>query len=156
MDLDAPVSPGDGTISHIKEDPDDCLQCGLCCKIFGDRIAPTVENLYAWLEGGRHDILRFFMACREDGTWVPCTDLAIPDLGEIHAVEMRDPDTGGYLSVCPFLRRVSKNRYLCGIHTMKPEMCRNYQPWIWGETYFNRCRALKEREGRSPWSKFPD
>ena len=53
---------------------------------------------------------------------------------------------GGYLPVCPFLKRVAKNRYLCGIHAVKPEMCRNYQPWIWGETYFNRCKALKKRE----------
>jgi len=140
----------------MEQDPDECLQCGLCCKIFGDKIYPTPENLYSWLVSGRDDILRFFVACREDGKWVPCTELVLSDLGDVRAVEMRDPDTGGYLAVCPFLRRVSKSRYLCGIHTMKPEMCRNYQPWIWGETYFNRCRALKEREEKSPWARFPE
>ncbi|OPX66955.1 MAG: hypothetical protein A4E36_01780 [Methanoregulaceae archaeon PtaB.Bin009] len=125
---------------------DECLQCGLCCKIFGDRIQPTLENLFSWMEDGREDILSFFMACLEDGRWVRCTEIAPGDLSGIHAVELRDPATGGYLPVCPFLKRVAKNRYLCGIHAVKPEMCRNYQPWIWGETYFNRCKALKKRE----------
>jgi len=156
VSLHAPSSPGDNGISQVTEEQDECLQCGLCCKIFGDRISPTVENLYLWLECGRHDILRYFMACREGGQWVSCTSLAPSDLSEIHAVEMRDPETGGYLPVCPFLRRVSKSRCLCGIHAVKPEMCRNYQPLRWGETYFNRCRALKEKEGRSPWAGVPE
>ena len=46
------------------------------------------------------------------------------------------------MTVCPFLIRVAKERYLCGIHLLKPEMCWNYQPWIWGETYFNKCKGL--------------
>lgn len=138
------------------QDPDECMQCGLCCKIFGDKIFPTQENLYSWMTGGRTDILRFFMARRSDGGWVPCTELSPSDLGDVHAVEMRDPSTGGYLPACPFLRRVSRSRYLCGIHPEKPEMCRNYQPWIWGETFFNRCRALRKREEASQWSGVPD
>jgi len=137
------------------EEDDECVQCGLCCKIFGDRISPTPENLYAWMRDGRDDALRYFAACLENGKWVRCTELAPEDLGNVHCIEMRDPVTGGYLPVCPFLRRVSKNRYLCGIHTIKPDMCRNYQPWIWGETYFNRCRALKRREEESLWARFP-
>jgi Fe-S-cluster containining protein len=100
---------------------DECLQCGLCCKIFGDRIQPTLENLFSWMEDGREDILSFFMACLEDGRWVRCTEIAPGDLSGIHAVELRDPATGGYLPVCPFLKRVAKNRYLCGIHAVKPE-----------------------------------
>gem|GEM_PF-6746314 len=34
--------------------------------------------------------------------------------------------------------------YLCGIHLAKPGMCCHYEPWIWGETCFNKCTALKK------------
>lgn len=136
--------------SSDSDEADGCLQCGLCCKIFGDRITPAPENLFSWMEEGRDDILRFFMACLDDGRWVWCTELSPQDISGIHAVEMRDPSTGGYLPVCPFLWRIEKNRYICGIHALKPEMCRNYQPWVWGETYFNRCPALKKKE-ESRW-----
>jgi Fe-S-cluster containining protein len=134
-------------------EPEDepCEQCGLCCRIFGPGISPTAANVYAWIEQGRTDILRWFVACREDGTRVAGTELQAGDLGTVVSFEMRDPGTGGYVTVCPFLRRVAKERYLCGIHAVKPEMCCTYQPWVWGETYFNRCPALKTIEGRCRW-----
>jgi Fe-S-cluster containining protein len=127
-----------------------CELCGLCCKIFGDRISPTSTNLYQWMESGRTDILRHFFAHLEDGRSVNCVNLAAEDLGSLLAVEMRDPDSGEYPPVCPFLWRISKHTYVCRIHTQKPEMCCHYQPWIWGETYFNRCKALKNRHWPSP------
>ncbi|MCQ8894660.1 MAG: YkgJ family cysteine cluster protein [Methanolinea sp.] len=126
-----------------------CLQCGLCCKVFGDRIYPTHENLYAWISNGRREILRHFSACRADGKWIQCTDLSPDEIGGISAIEMRDPETGEYPAVCPFLRRTGKTRYICSIHSEKPDMCRSYMPWIWGETYFSRCRALEKMEQRS-------
>ncbi|HOT02810.1 MAG TPA: YkgJ family cysteine cluster protein [Methanolinea sp.] len=138
---------------HCREGHDQadyCLQCGLCCKIFGDRITPAPENLFSWMEDGRGDVLRFFMACLDDGRWVWCNELSPRDISGIHVVEMRDPSTGGFPTVCPFLRRVAKDRYICSIHELKPEMCRNYQPWVWGETYFNRCPGLK-RKKESRW-----
>jgi Fe-S-cluster containining protein len=134
-------------------EPDDepCGQCGLCCRIFGPGIAPTVENVFIWMEQGRTDILRWFVANREDGTTLPCTVLEPGDLGDVVSFEMRNPDTLEYVPVCPFLRRVAKTRYLCGIHRVKPEMCCTYQPWVWGETYFNRCPALKKADHPCRW-----
>ena len=128
-----------------------CEQCGLCCRIFGPGITPTAANVYLWMEQGRTDILRWFVAIREKSTPVSCTDLLAEDLGSIVSFEMRNPDTGEYMTVCPFLRRVAKSRYLCGIHMVKPEMCCTYQPWIWGETYFNRCRALLKTDRNRTW-----
>jgi Fe-S-cluster containining protein len=126
-----------------EEEP--CEQCGLCCRIFGPGIAPTAANVYIWMEQGRTDILRWFVAYLENGsTPVSCLDLAPDDLGSAVVFEMRDPSTGGYVTVCPFLVRVAKERYICGIHAVKPEMCCTYQPWVWGETYFNRCKSLKK------------
>lgn len=138
------------------ETDEGCAQCGLCCKVFGDRITPTVMNLYSWMEQGRTDILRHFSACREDGTWINAADLAYDDLGDIVAIELRDPSGGAYPPVCPFLRRVGRTRYICSIHTVKPDMCCNYMPWVYGETYFPRCRVLGGRGKRSPWSRLPD
>lgn len=137
-------------ISTDAPEPEDepCEQCGLCCRIFGPAITPTPANVYTWIEQGRSDILRWFVAFREDGVRVPCTALQAGDLGRIVTFEMRNPETGEYVTVCPFLRRVAKDRYLCGIHAVKPEMCCTYQPWVWGETYFNRCPALKKAGGR--------
>ena len=139
-------------MDNLTTEDDPCEQCGLCCRIFGPGIAPTVSNVYVWMEQGRTDILRWFVAFMEKSTPVNCADLQTEDLGNIVSVEMRHADTGEYVTVCPFLRRVAKERYLCGIHQVKPEMCCTYQPWIWGETYFNRCRVLgkTERNGRWP------
>ena len=127
------------------EEGEPCVQCGLCCRIFGDSISPTSENLFRWLTEGRLDILMHFSACRPDGTWVRCDRLKPGDLGALSAIELFDPDTGEYPVVCPFLRRSGKRRFLCSIHTTKPEMCEQYRPWIWGETGIRSCIALRIR-----------
>ena len=138
-------------MDDLTTDDEPCEQCGLCCRIFGPGITPTAANVYLWMEQGRTDILRWFVAIREKSTPVRCTDLLAEDLGSIVSFEMRNPDTCEYVTVCPFLRRVAKERYLCGIHPVKPEMCCTYQPWIWGETYFNRCRALLKTDRNRKW-----
>ena len=86
----------------------------------------------------------------EKGEPVNCVDLLPEDLSNVASFEFRDPESGGYVAVCPFLRRVSKQRYLCGIHAVKPEMCCTYQPWVWGETCFNRCKGLEKTGRRWP------
>lgn len=131
-------------MDELATDDEPCEQCGLCCRIFGPGITPTPQNVYLWIGQNRTDILRWFVAFMENGNQVNCTSLSAEDLGNVVSFEMRDPGTGEYVPVCPFLRRVAKSRYLCGIHPVKPEMCCHYQPWIWGETYFNRCQALKK------------
>jgi len=136
-----------------KSDGIECDQCGICCKVFGDSISPTVENIYQWLTNDRSDILRHFSACFSNGTWKKCAELHPDELGDIITVEIRDPDTGTLVSACPFLTRVSKQRYICSIHMAKPEMCNNYKPWIWGETYLRRCRTLVEQERKTSWQE---
>ena len=131
----------------MAEENEPCEQCGLCCKIFGDRISPTMMNLFQWQQNDRNDILRYFFALRRDGSWVNCSSLMTEELSDLVTIELRDPITGNYLAVCPFLLRTSRSRYICSIHETKPEMCGNYLPWIWGETYFNKCKALKRKEG---------
>lgn len=134
-----------------EEEEEPCEQCGLCCRIFGPGIAPTQANVYIWMEQDRTDILRWFVAFMENGTAVPCTSLSAEDLGGAVSFGMRHPDTGEYVTVCPFLRRVAKERYLCGIHAVKPGMCCTYQPWVFGETYFSRCPSLRNAERKCRW-----
>jgi len=141
----------DPVTEGIVSDDEPCEQCGLCCRIFGPGITPTVPNVYVWIEQGRTDILKWFIAFMERGDPVPCTRLNKEDLGTVVSFEMRNTETGEYATVCPFLRRVAKTRYLCGIHGVKPDMCWNYQPWIWGETYFNRCPSLRRAGGKCRW-----
>jgi Fe-S-cluster containining protein len=131
----------------------ECEQCGVCCKIFGDSILPSVDNVYHWKENGRIDILKHFYACGKDGSWIRCSDLPAEELGNAITIELRDPDTGAYESGCPFLRRISRERYICAIHLSKPDMCDNYRPWIWGESYFRRCRAIIRNEDSSFWNR---
>lgn len=131
-------------------DEEPCEQCGLCCRIFGPGITPTAVNVYVWIEQNRTDILQWFVAFMETGSPVNCAGISAEDLGNAVSFEMRNPETGEYVTVCPFLRRVARARYLCGIHAVKPEMCCNYQPWIWGETHFNGCPALKRADRKCP------
>jgi Fe-S-cluster containining protein len=133
----------------------ECSQCGVCCKIFGDSISPTLENVYHWIENDRSDILKHFSACFNNDTWINCSKLKAGDLSDVIAIELRDPETGDYESACPFLKRVTRNRYICSIHLSKPDMCNNYQPWIWGETYFRRCRTIVNQEKTSFWRCVP-
>ena len=92
-----------------------CEQCGLCSRIFGPGIAPTSANVYVWMEQERTDILRWFVAFLENGsTPVNCTNLKPEDLGGVVVFEMRNPDTGDYVTVCPFLVRVAKEQISVG------------------------------------------
>jgi Fe-S-cluster containining protein len=141
----------------VIEDPEKyaegCRQCGLCCKVFGDRITPTVMNLYTWMEGGRTGILRHFSVCLGEKKFARADHITQSDLHDVTSIELRDPETGGYVPVCPFLHRDGRNRYLCTIHDDKPDMCCNYMPWVWGETYFPRCKALDGIEKQSYLAK---
>ncbi|MEI8331750.1 MAG: hypothetical protein WCF90_08935 [Methanomicrobiales archaeon] len=75
------------------------------------------------LAQGRTDNLRCFITYIEKGGPVNCIDLYFNDLGNVVSVDMRNPDTVECVTVCTFLRRVAKDRYLCGIHLVKPDMC---------------------------------
>jgi Fe-S-cluster containining protein len=111
--------------------------------VFGDRITPTTENLYSWMEGERTDILKFFRVRTATGGSIRADALNPGDLSDVMAIDLRDPETGRYLPCCPFLRREGRDRYMCSIHTEKPDMCCNYMPWVWGEPYFPACESLK-------------
>jgi len=91
-----------------------CEQCGLCCRIFGPGISPTAANVYLWMS--RRTISARFVANMETPCRFPCRSLC----NEFGMWSRRDaPSETVSITVCPFLRRVTKERYLCGIHAMK-------------------------------------
>ena len=85
-------------MDDLTTEDEPCEQCGLCCRIFGPGITPTVPNVYVWIDQGRTDILRWFVAYRERSLPVTCDILLAEDLGDIVSVEMRHPDTGEYVT----------------------------------------------------------
>jgi Fe-S-cluster containining protein len=132
--------PEDAGSEEFADEP--CELCGLCCRVLGPGIAPTETDLLRWMENGRIDILRHFSAVLEDGRRVACSALVPLDLGDLVTVELRDTETGELPVACPFLMRTEKKRYICSIHGTKPEMCINYQPWLFKETGRFTCKAL--------------
>lgn len=94
----------------------ECKQCGQCCLNLHDAFQTSVsdEDVAMWRKAGRDDILE----------WVD----SIPLGGEnyIHDIWI-NPRTGDDVWRCPWLRKLPKqDKYICRIHDMKPEHCRNY------------------------------
>ncbi|MBW1800093.1 MAG: YkgJ family cysteine cluster protein [Deltaproteobacteria bacterium] len=91
-----------------------CRQCGQCCRSLDYRKEVRAEDVTLWRELGRTDILKWVGVIKRGGRetayriWVT-------------------PGTGAVAEGCPFLKReASKNRWYCGIHDVKPEICRQY------------------------------
>ncbi len=92
-----------------------CEQCGNCCLNLYDAFATcaTEEDIQLWRKEGREDILE----------WV---DPISVGSGEFVYDIWISPKTGEDVERCPWLRKVSKNKYICGIHDVKPKHCREY------------------------------
>jgi Fe-S-cluster containining protein len=93
-----------------------CKQCGHCCMHLSGAIdvCATEEDIRRWQENNRDDIL----------AWVDIIYLGGED--RVYDIWI-NPRTGEDVSRCPWLRKLpGKNKYICRIHEMKPEHCRNY------------------------------
>ncbi len=93
-----------------------CRQCGQCCINLSGAFQTTVsdEDVAMWEMEGRYDILE----------WVDSFPLG--DDAYIHDIWIH-PEHGEDVSRCPWLRKLpGKEKYICRIHDLKPEHCRNY------------------------------
>lgn len=92
-----------------------CRQCGHCCLNLSDAIATCAAeaDVRRWEAAGRDDIL----------AWVD--PIAV---GNAHVYDIWiNPKTGEDVRRCPWLRKVrGADRYVCRIHELKPEHCRQY------------------------------
>jgi Fe-S-cluster containining protein len=90
--------------------------CGKCCK------SPMVmitkpEDYRRWVRQGRTDILKY------------ATEPPPRGYGDLLADTNEGWDTG----YCPFIRKVSQNRYICSIQETKPKVCREFRcEWSYG------------------------
>ena len=89
----------------------DCQQCGKCCKWYDDtrRFYIALEDYERWSINEREDIL-CYVKRDEEGLMVG----------------WYDPLTNLQVDLCPFLERISKDKYICSIHETKPKHCREY------------------------------
>jgi len=91
-----------------------CRQCGRCCLALDYHSECTAEDYERWQSLGRDDILQ----------WVRL----IPGPAGAHGYRIWVPP--GEIepaSECPFLQRESvAERTFCGIHDVKPSICRQY------------------------------
>jgi Fe-S-cluster containining protein len=85
--------------------PPTCLQCGECCELYGWHLHASSRDLKRWQEHGRQDLV--------DST---------NELGWIWV----DPVTKARVEPCPHIDRSDPEHVRCGIHEIKPDICRDY------------------------------
>jgi len=110
-----------GTISgiwtHAQMDRFICRQCGECCRTLDYETGCEESDVRRWRESGRTDIL----------AWVQTRNISAGDSGPTYRIWV-DPDTGETARTCPWLAPCPDHadRFMCTIHPIKPEVCRQY------------------------------
>ena len=94
----------------------ECKQCGHCCTLSDAYQGSASEaDVKMWEDNDRWDILDWVSTIYGKNGEVFCHDIWI------------SPTTHDWVNRCPWLRKLpNKDKYICRIHDMKPELCRNY------------------------------
>ncbi|MDD1673394.1 MAG: YkgJ family cysteine cluster protein [Methanomicrobiales archaeon] len=109
-----------------------CDQCGLCCLHYHGTYWARTSDLLRWHDEGRKDILQYVAVSGPDGSRTTAIMLPRTELEKIeHVSAWTDPESGREILPCPFLRKVSTNRYLCSIHATKSQTCRRFVHEDW-------------------------
>ena len=87
-----------------------CSTCGQCCREHGFSLFMAPGDYRRWRRQERWDILQYVYLASPRG------------YGDLWL----DPKTGGELGYCPFLKRVSPDRYICTIQDTKPKECKEF------------------------------
>jgi Fe-S-cluster containining protein len=124
----------------------DCIQCGICCERWGWNQKGIIEDIIPWIVQDRKDILRHVGIRFSDGRKASGAELSERDLDRISRIYYwQDPD-GKPMRKCPFFRRSEDGKAWCGIHTVKPRVCREFTPWNWMNLeYYGSCPACREK-----------
>ena len=124
----------------------DCIQCGICCERWGWNQKGTVEDLIPWIQQDRKDILRHVGIRFRDGRKTSGADITMQDLDRIARIYYWQDAKGRAMRKCPFFRRSEDGKAWCGIHTVKPRVCREFTPWNWKNLeYYGSCPACREK-----------
>ena len=93
-----------------------CSMCGECCRAPVILITKPADYM-RWTSQGRSDILQY---------------ASVPPLkgyGDLW-LHIDRSERSGY---CPFIRKVSRNKYICTIHDTKPRVCKEFRcEWAYG------------------------
>ncbi len=109
-----PVSGETGIRIETNMETFQCRQCGRCCRALDYHHELTDEDVTQWNATGHDEILK----------WVAVADR---DNGRPAYRIWVSPDTGQLVTPCPFLKKEpASNRWQCGIHDIKPTICRQY------------------------------
>ncbi|UIJ36859.1 YkgJ family cysteine cluster protein [Desulfobaculum bizertense] len=90
-----------------------CRECGICCFTLDHHCSCTDADIERWREHGREDILAWVGDVEQDGEllkrrlWV-------------------NPKTGLPAETCPWIEERADGGFSCGIHYIKPDVCREY------------------------------
>jgi Fe-S-cluster containining protein len=93
-----------------------CSMCGKCCS------APTVmitkpADYKRWVKQGRLDILQYASVPPQHG------------YGDL----WKDAENGETPTHCPFIKKISDDKYICTIQDTKPKVCREFRcEWAYG------------------------
>lgn len=130
-------------MSHGEQE---CLQCGKCCERWGWGQKGKPEDLVPWITGNRRDILQHVSIRFTDGRRASGTGITLDDLPRISRISYWQDTSGRKMRKCPFFSRSPEGLALCGIHDVKPWVCRDFTPWNWTNHEFHgNCPACREK-----------
>lgn len=91
-----------------------CRLCGQCCRHLDYRYECTPEDFARWQAAGRADIMRWAAPVEKGNTVAGYSIWVVPG-------------TRRFSETCPWLVRGDRpDRWVCGIHDIKPAICRQY------------------------------
>lgn len=116
-----------------------CQRCGNCCKYYAGSLTATTNDILRWKMQRRNDILsHVFIGIndKKDGLqWVRGDKINLTVSLILSLIFNYDivsgnlwfnPETGGELVDCPFLKKDKDNKHTCLIHDTKPIQCRKF------------------------------
>ena len=91
-----------------------CQQCGKCCRTLDYHDEITKEDVMRWKRLERIDILDWVGVFKKNHQET------------VYRIWMK-PGTRKFADTCPFLhKKPAENRWICQIHDVKPQICRQY------------------------------
>jgi Fe-S-cluster containining protein len=124
----------------------DCIQCGRCCERWGWGQKGVIEDIIPWLAANRLDILRHVSVLLSSGRQTTGDCISPEDLLQVREIRYWRGRNSREMRKCPFFRRSGDGKAWCGIHALKPRVCREFTPWNWKNLeYAGNCPACREK-----------
>lgn len=91
-----------------------CRQCGKCCRTLDYHNEVTADDVARWKHTNRNDVLDWVGSFQKNGR------------ESVYRIWIK-PGTREFAETCPFLlKKPHEKNWICGIHEVKPRICRDY------------------------------